>query len=233
MTSIDFSGRNPGFDPTNFGLDQYDLFISYCRRNIAFVRRLHRALTVQHQTVWVDWNDIPPTTDWRTEIQRGIDRADNFIFVLTPESLASKVCLEELNHAISRGKRLIPIVQTDVTGDVPDAIAKLNWIFFRDGDDFDTALDRLLVALRSDLDYVRMHTRLLNRAKEWQLADRDGSFLLRGKQLQSAVRWLEQPMAPLSDPGPSGVYPGQPERGPTSPGVRAAQPFGGQNRDRC
>jgi eukaryotic-like serine/threonine-protein kinase len=196
MTFTDFSGRNPGFDPTSYGLDQYDLFVSYCRRNVEFVRRLHRALAVQHQTVWVDWNDIPPTANWWAEIQRGIDRADNFLFVLTPESLASKVCLEELNHAIHGGKRLIPIVRTDVTGQIPESIAKLNWIFFRDGDDFDTALERLLVALRSDLDYVRMHTRLLNRATEWRSGDRDGSFLLRGKQLQSAVLWLDHPMLP-------------------------------------
>jgi hypothetical protein len=222
MTSTDFSGRNPGFDPTNYGLDQYDLFVSYCRRNIEFVRRLHRALATQQQTVWVDWNDIPPTADWWAEIQRGIDRADNFLFVLTPESLASKVCLNELSHAVSRGKRLIPIVQTDVTGPVPDSIAKLNWIFFRDSDDFDTALERLVVALRSDLDYVRMHTRLLNRAKEWRSGDRDGSFLLRGKQLQSALLWLDQPMPPY--PIPPGIHPGQSGRRRDSPGSRAAQP---------
>ncbi len=185
------SQMEPHFDPANYGLDQYDLFISYCRRNIEFVQRLHRALTVHHLSVWADWEDIPPTADWWQEIKRGIDRADNFIFVLSPESLSSKVCREELDHAVSRGKRLIPIVWLDVTDAVPDSLGKLNWIFFRETDDFDGALAKLLTALNSDLEYVRIHTRLLSRAKEWKNGDRDGSFLLRGKQLNAAKTWLE------------------------------------------
>jgi eukaryotic-like serine/threonine-protein kinase len=182
----------PHFDPANYGLDQYDLFISYCRRNIEFVQRLHRALTVHNLSVWADWEDIPPTADWWKEIRRGIDRADNFIFVLTPESLSSKVCREELDHAVSRGKRLIPIVWLDVSEDVPESLGKLNWIFFRETDDFDGALAKLLTALNSDLEYVRVHTRMLSRAKEWKNGDRDGSFLLQGKQLEQAKTWLAE-----------------------------------------
>ncbi len=61
----------------------------------------------------------------------------------------------------------MPIVARDVDADnVPEALAKLNWIFCRESDDFETETDRLILALDTDLGWVRAHTRLLTRALE-------------------------------------------------------------------
>ena len=96
------------------------------------------------------------------EIEAAIDAADAFAFVLTPDSLASEVCARELAHAVAQNKRILPLVHRDA-GDIqaPDALAKLNWIFLRDSDDFDAALGVLLVAVDTDLDWVQAHTRAL------------------------------------------------------------------------
>jgi hypothetical protein len=68
----------------------------------------------------------------------------SFIFVLTPDSVASVVCGREIVHAAADNKRLVPLVKCDVdAAKVPEALAKLNWIFCREGDDFGRAVDTL------------------------------------------------------------------------------------------
>ncbi len=171
----------------------YDLFISYSRRDKDFVQRLHQVLLADQQEVWVDWEDIPPVADWRQEIYRGIEAADNFIFVMSPHSTSSVVCGEELEYALSHGKRLIPIVWQEVSYDaVHSELARLNWIFFREQDDFDEAIQKLRRAIATDLEYVRAHTRLVMQAYEWDQRERDHSFLLRGRGLTEAEAWLTE-----------------------------------------
>ncbi len=171
----------------------YDLFISYSRRDKPFVQNLHLALAATGQDIWVDWDDIPPVADWRQEIYRGIEAANNFIFIISPHSTASAVCGEELEHALKHGKRLIPIVWQEVSYEaVHSELAKLNWIFFREEDSFEEAMQKLLRAIATDLDYVRAHTRLVIQAHEWDSRERDHSFLLRGRGLAEAEEWLAE-----------------------------------------
>ena len=66
-----------------------DVFISYSRKDKDFVQRLHDRLKALEQQVWVDWEDIPPTADWWSEIRAGIDGANTFIFVISPDSVTS------------------------------------------------------------------------------------------------------------------------------------------------
>jgi hypothetical protein len=87
--------------------DDYDIFISYSRRDKEFVSQLCEVLIQANQKIWVDWNDIPPAEDWRQEIYRGIEAANNFVFVISPHSTSSVVCGEELDYAIKHGKRLV------------------------------------------------------------------------------------------------------------------------------
>lgn len=171
----------------------YDIFISYSRKDKEFVRQLWETLVQASQDVWVDWDDIPPTADWRQEIYLGIEAANNFVFVISPHSMSSVVCGEELLHAINHGKRLVPIVRQDVDyQSVHPELAKLNWIFVREQDDFNTAFETLIEAIATDLNHVRMHTRLLIKAREWENRERDSSFLLRGSDLEEAEQWLTQ-----------------------------------------
>lgn len=168
-----------------------DVFLSYCRRNKEFAIKLHHYLIQSGKTVWVDWNDIPPNADWRLEIAEGIQKTHTVIFALSPEWLASYECNVELDKAIALNKRLLPIVCQDVQyKDVSPALAALNWIFFRDTDDFETAYQALITALDTDLDHVKYHTKLLARSLEWDKRDRDPSFLLQGSLLSEAEMWL-------------------------------------------
>jgi hypothetical protein len=83
-----------------------DVFISYAREDIEFVRRLHEALANQGRDTWVDWEGIPPRAEWLAEIRTAIDSAAGFVFVISPDSIASQVCAAELQHAAERNKRV-------------------------------------------------------------------------------------------------------------------------------
>ncbi|HEY9623042.1 MAG TPA: CHAT domain-containing protein [Crinalium sp.] len=171
-----------------------DIFISYSRKDKEFVRVLHDALSQSKYDTWVDWQDIPLTADWWQEIERGIEGANAFLCVISPDSVASSVCRDEVDHAVKHNKRLVPIVRRDgfEVQQVHPALSRHNWLFFRESDDFETAFQSLITAIDLDLEHVRTHTRLLVRAIEWESHGRNDSFLLRGSDLADAERWLNQ-----------------------------------------
>jgi hypothetical protein len=170
-----------------------EVFISYSRKDKEFVRRLHEALNQRDREAWVDWEDIRPTEEFMQAIYGAIEGADTFVFVLTPDSVASEVCAREIAHAAAHNKRMVPIVARDVDAKaVPEPLAKLNWIFSRARDDFEAAAGSLVSALDTDLNWVHAHTRLLTRAIEWNANGKNNSFVLRGDDLRSAERWLAE-----------------------------------------
>jgi WD40 repeat protein len=180
-----------------------DVFISYSRRDLEFVQRLDASLAERGKDVWVDWQDILPTAEWLEEVYEGVESSDNFLFVISPDSLASEVCARELGHALEQHKRLVPVVRRDARDEpVPEPLAARNWTFFRDGDDYRASFETLVSALETDLDWVSAHTRLLGRALEWEKEGREGSYLLRGRDLQEAEHWVASQSA-QRDPQPT------------------------------
>src|SRR4051794_25974571 len=99
--------------PTTFNMS--DVMISYSRKDKVFVQRLNQALKDTGREVWLDWEDIPPTADWWSEIEAGIDAAHTFVFVVTPNSVRSSVCDQELDHASRNNKRIIPVMREEIT----------------------------------------------------------------------------------------------------------------------
>src|SRR5918997_538145 len=125
-----------------------DVFISYSRKDKDFVLALHRALEERDRDSWVDWEDIPLTAKWLEEVYSGIEHADTFAFVISPDSVASKIYKQELDHAVENNKRLVPIWHREVDdGFVPPHLASHQYICFRKSDDFDEAFESLVEAL--------------------------------------------------------------------------------------
>lgn len=177
------------------------LFVSYSRRDSVVARKLIESFRSIQQEVWVDWESIPPAVDWLEQIFRGIEEADAFLFLISPDSTASEVCKVEIGRAAQNNKRIIPIVLRDVNPkDTLESISKLNWTFMRESDNFEEGLAKVKTAIELDLDWLEEHRRLQVRALEWH-RKKDISLLLRGRDLRNAQRMVAT--ATSKDPTPT------------------------------
>ena len=135
------------------------IFISYSRKDMAFADRLEAALKARGFEPLIDRTEIYAFEDWWKRIEGLIGRADTVVFVLSPDAVASEVALKEVAHAASLNKRFAPIVcrRTD-DGAVPEALRRLNFVFFDDPSRFEASADQLAGALNTDIGWVRQHT---------------------------------------------------------------------------
>ena len=164
-----------------------DIFISYAREDREFVERLCSALKKHNRETWIDLEGILPSAEWRKEIFSAIENSLAIVQVVSPYSAASEICSEELKYAVNNNKRIIPVLRKDVDESaLPDAIRDRHWIYCRDADDFDLCISNLIRTLDTNIEWIRTHTRLLNRAAEWEKHNRDNSYALRGSDLRAA-----------------------------------------------
>lgn len=171
-----------------------DVFISYSRKDSDFTKILHERLTADGRDVWIDWEDIPATADWWQEIRTAIEEADVFAFVISPNSVRSDICRDEIQHAIDNNKRFIPLLYQEIEDvDAPyvhSAIRSHNWIPFHQDNGFDDSFQKLLDSFSTEPEYLRRHTRLLIRAKDWANNERLPSYLIQGEELYEFQQFL-------------------------------------------
>jgi tetratricopeptide (TPR) repeat protein len=167
------------------------IFISYSRKDIAFADQLEKALKARGFEPWIDRTVIYAFEDWWKRIVALIGKADTVVFVLSPDSVVSDVALKEVEYAASLNKRFAPIVCQRVADDaIPEALRRLNFIFFDNAADFGASAERLAEALQTDIDWVRQHTEFGEAARRWSKAARPGGLLLRSPALEDAERWI-------------------------------------------
>ena len=187
--------------PPNVSLD---VFISYSRVDSDFARRLNDALQTQGKRTWFDQESIATGTDFQQEIYRGIESSDVFVFVLSPESINSPFCADEVEYAQGLNKRMVTVLHRAIDTADLHPVLKLEWLDFREHDgDFQTHFQSLLRTVDTDREHLEIHTRLLVRAGEWDRRGRDESLLLRGQDLQNAETWLTNNAA--IEPQPTGL----------------------------
>ncbi|MEQ1712519.1 MAG: toll/interleukin-1 receptor domain-containing protein, partial [Hyphomicrobium sp.] len=178
--------------------EKLKVFISYSRRDLAFVDNLQSALKERGIDAAVDRTEIARGEEWWKRIEQLITEADAIVFVLSPGSAGSKICQDEVDFAEKRKKRIVPIVAEDVAElKVPGALAQLNYVFFTPNAAagatgiFGDALADLVQALETDIGWIREHTRIGGLAQRWQGQGGQGrDLLLRGAELETAERWL-------------------------------------------
>jgi len=187
--------------------DLKDVFISYGRRHsLDFARKLYEKLTAEGKKVWFDMNNIPLGVDFQEQIDAGIQKADNFIYIMSPHAVKSEYCLKEVILALKYNKRIIPILHiepSDCWDKIHPEIGRRNWIYMRQQaddavtrsewkeiDNFENAFKGLLWLINLHKDYVKNHTILLNQAINWQKRQELTTYLLTNNERKNAEKWL-------------------------------------------
>jgi len=120
-------------------------------------------------------------------------QADTVLFIASPHSLVSKVVEWELAQVRLNGKRLAPVVIGDIEGiDLPQEIAKINYVAFDDSTVFDQRADELAHALNTDVAWLKEHTRFGELARRWRERGRPEEALVRGQDLKDAENWASR-----------------------------------------
>ena len=200
----------------------WNAFISYGRADSkTFAAKLHQRLCETGLSIWFDQNDIPLGVDFQNQIDDGIDKSDNFLFIIAPHSINSPYCLKEIVLALKRQKRIIPLLHVEEISqetwqsrnpngteeewesykaagkhssfpNMHPEIGKINWVYFREGiDDFEASFAGLVDLIGRHKDYVHRHTTLLERALTWDRNQRQSRYLLAGDDRTEAIDWLK------------------------------------------
>ena len=167
------------------------VFISYARKDLAFAERIATGLESRGLEVKIDMRDLPKLEDWRRELLGFIREADAVVFIISTHSISSPICHWEVEQVAHLSKRVAPIVIERVSNTlVPEAISRINYIFFDGPEDFDAQVDVLCHAMQTDLGWIKEHTRFGEIARRWDERNRSNGLMLRGNEPIEAERWL-------------------------------------------
>jgi WD40 repeat protein len=174
--------------------ESLDVFVSYSRADADFARKLNDTLQIQGKTTWFDQESIASGSDFQQEIYRGIKVCDNFLFILSPRSVNSPYCADEVEYAAQLNKRFVTVLYREVnSADLHPELAKMQWIDFNHNErDFNANFNQLVRTLDTDREHVHSHSKWLQRAIEWQEKDKSADLLLRGNEFAIAQNWLQE-----------------------------------------
>jgi hypothetical protein len=124
--------------------DGLRLFISYAHIDKRFViDQLTPRLGTFHD-YWYD-EHLKAGQNWEQTIFKEIGRCDAFLYVITPESLASEWCQKEVAEALRLGKAIFPLrLQENI--DLPSELSRYQWVDFA-GQPFDRGMTDLIGSL--------------------------------------------------------------------------------------
>ncbi|MEL6929792.1 MAG: TIR domain-containing protein, partial [Cyanobacteria bacterium J06600_6] len=187
--------------------DSLEVFVSYSRANSDFARQLNDALMEVGKLTWFDQESIASGADFQQEIYQGIENCDNFLFIISPKSVASRYCNEEVEYALQLNKRIIPVVYQAVPPEaLHPVLAKTQWIDFNQHNcDFNANFPKLVRTIDTDREHVHNHTKWSQRSREWLKRDKDEALLLRGSEFAIAQKWLESTLQEHKQPTPTNL----------------------------
>jgi WD40 repeat protein len=186
--------------------EKVKVFISYSRAELAFADELVAGLEYDGAfAVTIDRHSIVEGEDWKKRLGALIADADTVVFVLSPASAKSDICTWEVEESVYRSKRIVPVLAKPLEGiPAPSRLAALNYVRFDEGRSFMAGLKALTTALKTDVDWLREHTRLLARAMEWQAGGRAANRLLSGDDIAAAKAWAAR--RPKDAPEPTSLH---------------------------
>jgi hypothetical protein len=119
------------------------IFFSYSRADSEFALRLGKDLRDKGANIWLDQLDISPGSTWDVEVENALNSSAFMLALLSPDSMASKNVMDEVNYAIEEKKKVIPVLIRNCK--IPFRLRRLQFVDF--SKNYDQALARLLQTL--------------------------------------------------------------------------------------
>jgi WD40 repeat protein len=178
-------------------MEKAKVFISYSRKDLKFVERLYNNLREEKYDCTFDkaehdeiHSGVSAEDDWWYRLKVLITACDVMIYVVSVNSSKSRICDEEIAYAKALSKRVIPILLNSVDfSRIPPRLGALNIKISFKGDnenEYNTQLNKLLLAIDTDIIWHRELRRFVELAVRWDSIDRPESLLLRIDQLRIA-----------------------------------------------
>lgn len=123
------------------------VFLSYARKDAAYVQALHDRLTAEQVEVWWDRKQSPGC-DWTEQLYTWITSADAVLVIVSQQSAQSASVKNEVWVALQHKQRVIPVVVEDAPGGLWMLIGSIHHIDGRAGRD---PVPEVLQALRGDM----------------------------------------------------------------------------------
>lgn len=162
-----------------------DVFLSYAREDLTIARRLTDVLRAAGIEVATDLTHVGAGEDWEKRIENLLRAAAKVIFLATPASVVSTACSLEISVARGEGKPVLPVLSADLPrSSLPYGLADVNYLRLGDDAAWASAVDRLTVAVTTDLLWER------TKAEYAQQAARGQQVLIRGRrEVAEAEAW--------------------------------------------
>ena len=179
------------------------VFITYSRRDADTADALVVDLESLGYEVNIDRRDLPFGEQWQSELRDFILHSDTVVWLVSPDSVASRWVNWELGEVQRAGKRLLPVViRLTAPESLPDSLGRLHLLPAQGVYDRARDFQSLTHALETDRAWIKEHSRLGDRAREWLMHQRSSDRLLRGSALSAAAAWRQrQPVGALAPSG--------------------------------
>lgn len=131
--------------------NDYDIFLSYSRKDADIMIRVKIDLEKNNFIVWVDETELElGTVAWEKEIQDVLERSRCLIALMTPDSKNSTWVLRELSYAERHNVRIFPVLaRGNDRNAVPVRLSSTMWVDIRS--DYTKALNKLVLAIRKQI----------------------------------------------------------------------------------
>ena len=165
------------------------VYVSYSGFDAPFAQNLiHQLLRDGRFDVSYDPDSTIDEDNWKDLVYDLVAGCDTIVTVLSPDAI--ETCEWELECAVEQSKRIIPVVCRDLEGKrLPSPLHALKAVDCRSEERRTAGIAELIGKLSTDLDWLREHTRLLSRARDWDKAGRPNHLLMNKAEIEAAKMW--------------------------------------------
>ncbi len=168
----------------------FDIFFIYHPVDIVVVRRIAAQLKALGSVCRFEDDEFSGGAVDIGLLKADVLRSHAVGIVLSPESAASQLCNELIQHAVTNSKRIVSLILADdIDVEVHPAVADHPFVYFREQDHLADGVEDLRHKIAVDYE-VKLHSELLVAADRWQRRGRRPSQLLPAERVAEARQWL-------------------------------------------